>query len=59
MPKIILGVDEVRGALGRVKKGKQPGPDELKGEIYKSLKGSERLVMHLTEAYNTVLESHN
>ena len=41
-----------------MKKGKQPGPDKLKGEIYKSLKDSERLVMHLTEAYrlNAVLE---
>ena len=30
MPNIMLGVDEVRGALGRVQKGKQPGPDKLK-----------------------------
>ena len=51
MIKIMLGVDEVGGALGRVKKGKQPGPDELNWEIYKSLKDSERLVMHLTETY--------
>ena len=27
MPKIMFGVDEVRGALGREKNGKQPGPD--------------------------------
>ena len=32
--------DEVRQGLGRVKKGKQPGPDKLKGEIYKRLKYS-------------------
>ena len=51
MIKIMLGVDEVRGALRRVKKGKQPGPDKLNWEIYKSLKDSERLVMHLTETY--------
>ena len=36
MPNIMLGVDEVRGALGRVKKGKQPGPDKLKGRFIKA-----------------------
>ena len=56
MPKIMLGVDEVRGALGRVKKGKQPGPDKLNREIYNSLEDGERLVMHLIEACNAVLE---
>ena len=56
MPKIVLDVDDVRRALGKVKKGKQPGPDKLKGEIFKSLKDSEKLVIHLTEAYNAVLE---
>ena len=50
MPEIMLGVDEVRGALGRVKKGKQPGPDKLNREIYNSLEDGERLVMHLIEA---------
>ena len=29
MPKIVLDVDDVRRALGKVKKGKQPGPDKL------------------------------
>ena len=54
MPKI---VDDVRRALGKVvKKGKQPGPDKLKGDMYKSLKDNEKLVIHLTEAYNAVLE---
>ena len=56
MPKIVLDVDDVRKALGKVKKGKQPGPDKLKGEIYKSLKDNEKFVIHLTEAYNAVLE---
>ena len=31
-------------ALGRIKKGKQPGPDRLKGEIYMGLRRSEKLV---------------
>ena len=42
-----------------MKKGKQPGwLDQInsKGEIYKSLKDSEKFVIHLTEAYNAVLE---
>ena len=56
MPKIVLGVYDVRGALGKVKKGKQPGPDKLKGEIYKSPKDCENLVIYLTEAYNVILE---
>ena len=56
MPKIVLDVDDVRRALGKVKKRKQPGPDKLKGEMYKSLKDNEKLVIHLTEAYNAVLE---
>ena len=49
-------MDDVRRALGKVKKGKQPGPDKLKGEMYKSLKDNEKLVIRLTEAYNAVLE---
>ena len=56
MPKIMLGVDEVSGALGRLKKEKQPVQDKLKGEICKSLKDSESLVTHLKESYNVVLE---
>ena len=31
-----------------MKSGEQPGPDKLKGEIYKSLEDNKRLVMHLT-----------
>ena len=34
--KIMLGMDEVTGALGRMKKGKQPGPDKLKGRFMKA-----------------------
>ena len=42
MPKIVLVVDDVRRALGKMKKGKQPGwLDQIN---------------HLTEAYNAVLE---
>ena len=33
IPKMVLGVNDVRGALGKVKKGKQPGPDKLNGEF--------------------------
>ena len=33
MPKIVLVVDDVRRALGKVKKGKQPGPDKLKEDL--------------------------
>ena len=50
MPKIILLSDEVRVALGKVKTGKQPGPDGIKGEIYRYLQDSERLVAKLTGA---------
>ena len=56
MPKIVLRVEDVRVALGKVKNRKQPGPHKLKGEIYKCLNDSEKLVIHLAEAYNAVLE---
>ena len=55
MPRIELKVEEVARALEKLKKGKQPGPDRLKGEIYSSLRDSERLVLYLTHAYNAVL----
>ena len=42
--------------MGKVKRGKQPGPDEINGEIYRCLQESERLVAKLTGAYNIVLE---
>ena len=38
MPKMEIKIKEVVEALGRIKKGKQPGPDRLKGEIYMGLK---------------------
>ena len=56
MPRVSLLSDEVRGALGKVKRGKQPGPDGIKGEIYRCLQDSERLVAKLTGAYNAILE---
>ena len=55
MPRIELTIEEVARALEKLKKGKQPGPDRLKGEIYSSLKDSEKLVLYLTHAYNVVL----
>ena len=53
MPKISLLSDEVSGALGKVKRGKQPGPDGIKGEIYRCWQDSKMLVAKLTEAYRT------
>ena len=55
MPRIELKITEIEKALGRIKKGKQPGPDRLKGKIYRSIKESEKLVLYLTQAYNAVL----
>ena len=55
MPRMEIHIKEVVEALGRIKKGKQPGPDRLKDEIYRGLKGSEKLVLYLTQAYNAVL----
>ena len=55
MPKIEIKIKEVVNAIGRIKKGKQLGPDRLKGEIYMGLKRNEKLVLYLTQAYNAVL----
>ena len=55
MPRIKLKIEEVARAFEKLKKGKQPGPDGLKGEIYSRLKDSEKLVLYLTHAYNAVL----
>ena len=55
MPRIEIKIKEVVEALGGIKKKKQPGPDRIKGEIYSGLKESEKLVLYLTQAYNTVL----
>ena len=55
MPGIGLKIEEVARALEKSKKGKQPGPDRLKGEIYSSLRDSKKLVLYLTHAYNAVL----
>ena len=54
MPRKEIKIKEVAEALGRIKKGEQPGPDRLKGEIYMGLKKSEKLVLYLTQAYNAV-----
>ena len=51
MPKISLLNDEVRGALGKVKRAEQPGPDRIKGEIY----SGSLIIISPKSVYNNVI----
>ena len=55
MPRTEIKIKEVVEALERIKKWKHPGPDRLKGKIYRGLNECEKLILYLTQAYNAVL----
>ena len=57
MRKVVFAVEEIRSVLGAIKGGKQNGPDKVKGELYKSMMGSDELVRRLRQAYNGVIDS--
>ena len=57
MRKVVFAVEEIRSVLGAIKGGKQNGPDKVKGELYKSMMGSDELVRRLMQAYNGVMDS--
>ena len=46
---------EVKEQMSKIKKGRQPGPDKLKPEIYKWVQSSEASISILTECMNGVL----
>ena len=48
--------EDVKRRLKRVKSGKQPGPDGIKGELYKAMGGSEKCIRGIARVYNGVLE---
>ena len=47
--------EQVEGALRNIRNGKQPGPDRLKGEVYKWLIKKPTCVKAFTEAVNSVV----
>ena len=56
MGEIVFAEEELKKIIGEVKEGKQPGPDKLKGEIYKALMGSDIFMHALVQAFNKVME---
>ena len=56
MSDVIFDWKEVKKRLGKIKNGKKPGPDQMKGEIYKALGRSEVCMRRMVEVYNRVLE---
>ena len=57
MDKITFEEEEVIEILRKVKKGKAAGPDGLKGELYKTLTGSNICMKKLTSCFNKILTS--
>ena len=49
--------EEVNSATGKIKNGKQPGPDLIKGEIIKWLRDSHLCIDMLTQVLNNVVQS--
>ena len=49
--KVVFMIEEVRSVLGAIMGGvKQPRPNKVKGELCKSMIGSDELVRRLTQA---------
>ena len=48
---------EVKKALLKLKDGKQPGPNKIKGEIYKWMASSNTCVDGITKAMNLMMEN--
>ena len=56
MERVEFGVEDVIKRIKSCKKGKQPGMDGIRGEIYRALEESEVCVSRMVEAYNRVLK---
>ena len=54
MYDFVITMDDLKTQIKKIKCGKQPGPDKLKGEIYKWLLGSEICLQKFTTALNSV-----
>lgn len=55
MEDIVFNREDIKKWLKRIKNGKQPGPDGIKGEIYRSLSSSDVCINSLLMAFNNVL----
>ena len=56
MEDVVFDWSDVLKRLKKIKNGKQPGPDMIKGEIYKAMIESEVCMRKMTEMYNRVLD---
>ena len=56
MGEIVFTEEELKKVISGVKERKQPGPDKLKGEIYKALMKSDVFIHALAQAFNKVME---
>ena len=57
MKNVDFTKDDARKGLRAIKRRKKPGPDKLKGELYRSMAESVLLVERLTGAYNEAIAS--
>ena len=51
MSKMKVTKEEICKQIGRLKFGKQPGPDQIKGEIYKCMMDSDLCIDKMYEQY--------
>lgn len=56
MDDVVFEWRDVLKRLKKIKNGKQPGPDRMKGEIYKAMMESEVCMRSMAETYNRVLD---
>ena len=56
MNRVEVGIGDIKNRLGRIKLGKQPGLDGMKGELYKWMKNSETCMKGLCDAFNGILD---
>ena len=57
MEKVNINQQDIVNSIGKIKNGKQPGPDEMEGEVYKLMMESEICLKIFEKCCNEIMET--
>ena len=57
MERVNINKEDIVNSIGKIKNGKQPGPNEMKGEVYKWMMESEICQKIFEKCFNEIMET--
>ena len=57
MERVNINKQDIVNSIGKIKNGNQPGPDEMKGEVYKWMMESEICLKIFEKCFNEIMET--